>query len=195
MTLPTSLASDEGTWCKWTEGLRIILRLTHRVHIGRRVPRIFPVGVFSTACVGNHRLFERCASKGDLHFPGRPHGSVDWFRYYDVGFFTRSLALYIERLRSSTLKMFPSVCQGEHDRMSALRLESVFSAGPHYGARCWCTIMPQCVQRRREIYGRGCLLPTPSWTQRVLQVPYQTRLREASDWLLTEQAHGGAWQV
>ena len=69
------------------------------------------------------------------------------------------------------------------------------SAGPHYGARCWCTIMPQCVQQRREIYGRGCLLPTPSWTQRVLQVPYQTRLRVAPDWLLTEQAHGGARQV
>ena len=69
------------------------------------------------------------------------------------------------------------------------------SAGPHYGARCWCTTMSQCVQLRREIYGRGCLLPTPSRTQRFLQVPYQTRLREASDWLLTEQAHGGVRQV
>ena len=39
-----------------------------------------------------------CAGKGDLHFPGWLHGSVDdWFRDYDVGFFTSSLASYIER--------------------------------------------------------------------------------------------------
>ena len=38
-------------------------------------------------CSCNHRCFEHCAGKGDLHFPGWPHGSVDWFRDYDVGFF------------------------------------------------------------------------------------------------------------
>ena len=30
-----------------------------------------------------------------LHFPGWPHGSVDCFRDYDVGFFTSSLASYL----------------------------------------------------------------------------------------------------
>ena len=40
--------------------------------------------------------------------------------------------------------------------------------------------------------GRGCLLPTPSWTQRVLQV--RARLRVAPDWLPTEQAQGGERQ-
>ena len=49
------------------------------------------------------RWFELCAGKGDLHFPGWPHGSLDWFRDYGVGFFTTSLTSYIERLRSSTL--------------------------------------------------------------------------------------------
>ena len=47
-----------------------------------------------------------------------------------------------------------------------------------------------------RIYRRGCLLPTPSWTQRVLQVLYRDSLTGcASDWLLTEQAHGGVRQV
>ena len=62
-------------------------------------------------CCGSHseymlrdvRWFELCASKGDLHFPGWPRGSLDWFRDHGVGFFTSSLASYIESLRSSTL--------------------------------------------------------------------------------------------
>ena len=48
--------------------------------------------------VGNRRWLEHCAGKGDLHFPGWPHGSVDWFRDHDVGFFTSSLASYIEKV-------------------------------------------------------------------------------------------------
>ena len=44
------------------------------------------------------RWFELCAGKGDLRFPGWPHGFLDWFRDYGVGFFTTSLTSYIERL-------------------------------------------------------------------------------------------------
>ena len=71
-----------GTRCTGTEGLRTTLRLAHRIH------------------VADVRWFEHCAGKGDLHFPGWPHGSVDWFRDFDVGFFASSLASCIERLRS-----------------------------------------------------------------------------------------------
>ena len=49
---------------------------------------------------------------------------------------------------------------------------------------------PMCPPRV-ELTGVACLLPTPSWTQRVLQV--RTRLRVASDWLLTEQDSRASW--
>ena len=39
-------------------------------------------------CSCNHRWFEHCEGKGDLHFPGWHQGAVDWFRDYDVGVFT-----------------------------------------------------------------------------------------------------------
>ena len=65
-----------------------------------------------------------------------------------------------------------SVVQSEFLPPACLLLygASSASAGPHYDARCWCISMTQCVHVRRSLYGRGCLLPTPSWTQRVLQV-------------------------
>ena len=82
--------------------------------------------------------------------------------------------------------LLPSACVHDYGGSSA-------SAALHYDVRCWYTNITQRVHVRRKLYGRGCLLPTPAWAQRVLQL--RTRLRDASDWLLTEQAHGGVRQV
>ena len=69
--------------------------------------------------------------------------------------------------------------------------------------RCFplrCTLLvhqhvPMCPSVRRSLTGMGVCSPRHLGTQRVLQVPYQTRLRVASDLRLTEQASGGARQV
>ena len=94
MTPPTSLASD----CSYMS--RNMVELDGGIaYTGYMLQ--------DTACndVGNHRWFEHCACKGDLHYQSWRHGSVDRVRENDVGFFTSSLASYIEKLRSS-FRMF-----------------------------------------------------------------------------------------
>ena len=83
----------------------------------------------------------------------------------------------------------PPACVHDYGRSSA-------SAAFHYDARCWCIRMSQCVHPyAATTYGRGCLLPTPRLDTVSPASTYRTRLRDASDWLLTEQAHGGVRQV
>ena len=110
--------------------------------------------------------------EGDLHFPGWPHGSFHWFRDYDVGFFTSSLASYIESLRSwnrsficaswQRLMTWLSLCHatsGSEVLKSELRDAYLLllppacvhdcggsSASAAFPLRsCWCIRMSQCV--------------------------------------------------
>ena len=65
------------------------------------------------------------------------------------------------------------------------------SAAFHYDARCWCISMFQCVHQYVVNLWAWVSAPHVPWTQRVLQVPYQTRPRVASDLRLPEQAVTG----
>ena len=169
MTPPNSLASD----CSYMS--------RNMVH-GRRDC----VQSCGSHTAWNHRWFEHCAGKGDLHFPGWPHGSVDCFRDYDVGFFTSSLASNRSRrihVSRTSRGMHISVKSERRDACPFLEVKSQLrdahllllppacvhdygrssaSAAFQYDARCWCISMSQCVQLRRQLRtGVGVCSPRP----------------------------------
>ena len=102
--------------------------------------------------------------------------------------------------RGSSL-LFPSLDMQFRPIPSCLRPffygASIASAGPHYDASCCCIRMHQCVHpyvvdkvRAWVVFASHAQMDTASSAS-----TYQTRLWVASDWLLTEQAHGGVRQV
>ena len=54
------------------------------------------------------------------------------------------------------LKAYPELLTSLLDGASSA------STGPHYGVRCWCTTMTQCVQVRRKFTGVGVCSPRPA---------------------------------
>ena len=92
-----------------------------------------------------------------------------------------------ERVLRWCVSLLPA-CVHDYGRSSA-------SAAFHYDARCWCIRMSQCVQLRRKSSGMGVCSPRPTGHSEVCKYLPDSLIRDASDWLLTEQAHGGVRQV